>query len=133
MACLLDGFDMPAEQRFIVVHRLHPVIVEQGFNENLFQQTEPDGHEIAVLAQVKIEAAIVRLTVHTGVIPVFVKSHSSWWSVILQKHEPVPDRIEQTDLLSCLVHDGIVGAEVSFCISREISIRILVNVIATGR
>ena len=48
------------------------------------------------------------LAVHTGVIPIFVKSYTSWRSAILQKQEPVPDGIEQPDLLSCLVHDGII-------------------------
>jgi hypothetical protein len=83
MTCLLGGLDMPAKQRFIIVHRLQPVIVEQGFHQHPFQQTEPDGDEIAVRAQIEIDAAIVMLAVHTGVIPVFVTSYTSRRSVIL--------------------------------------------------
>jgi hypothetical protein len=52
-------------------------------------------------------------TVHTRVIPVFVKSCTSRRSAILQEHEPVPDRIEETDLLSCFVHDGIIDDFIS--------------------
>src|SRR5215207_3510680 len=48
------------------------------------------------------------LAVHTGGIPEFVISDTSRRSPLLQQHEPVPDGIELTDLLRCLVHDGII-------------------------
>jgi hypothetical protein len=36
MTCLFGGLDMPAKQRFIIVHRLQPVIVEQEFHQTVF-------------------------------------------------------------------------------------------------
>jgi hypothetical protein len=49
------------------------------------------------------------LAIHTRIIPVFVKSNTSWGAPILQKHEPVRGGIEQLDLLSCWVHDAIIN------------------------